>query len=869
MDPFANSDTLRNQTAATAIPPRRMLPSASSGSFNFPQSVPLRNVPNRGPQMCTSRTWTTSSGERGLLSDTDEVGNRAAFVQEYNRLAKKHGVRVLVVEDFDLKQAGTGPHSPQKRGWFYRILRSTSSQTPTVPKPRTLEGRSKRSVSDLAHNLAHPRRETSKTVDIQSMVRLSGKSVFYLPPEHAPSAIVLPTCLRAMAHYLAQNVATRGIFRIPGSVRVVNTLFDYYCHTEKGGIDIAGTVRCANLPMHIQVSVHDVASTFKRLLSILPGGILGSLHIFDALVAIHSQLNGDPEFPRTKQTKVRARLIALAISTIQSQFRRELVCAVFGLLSLVGRVAEVAPREDDGGRPLPTGDLMGYCALGIVFGPLLLGDLLDSYSMKLATPDSGLLLFHLSPPKHRRDRRKSKAVEFKSITAPAVNKILIANGITEMLIANWRDIVRQMKSLGMQRGREVPSLGSLRTESLQQSTSESFVIRKPPDWEQEKAYKREMREEEEFFRNVNNGSPEPDTPTLAVRRQRLPKRKSSASNRLDTRPSIGVLSPTAEESAVDEESREPVQSHQVRSTLVNDNQASGPRPSLHILHAGQITDEDSWTDPTPQRGSQSQRDRKLGSVESHDRPSLTSARKRRETTGFESPRVSIEVIPPRTSSKQRHDTDLSSQNELLPHTHVDNAGGRTPNTEPTPIERRKAQRAKQGGKDRSQILDQQVLNTEEHEQSKPSRSFSFSNQQDEKFAGIEDSQAQQNGVRAGFRTPSNKLILSYSEHYRDSSSITEPSRPSFQSESSQYDSNRGKRLSAVSSVEPNQTTGKSFSSIDQGSRVRKSTQPQGSAFGKSVDRPRREFYAAMRIPPGLSGQSTQSGQDPSGTKAET
>lgn len=49
----------------------------------------MRNVPNRGPQMRTSRTWTISSGERGLLSDTDEVGNRAAFVQEYNRLAKK------------------------------------------------------------------------------------------------------------------------------------------------------------------------------------------------------------------------------------------------------------------------------------------------------------------------------------------------------------------------------------------------------------------------------------------------------------------------------------------------------------------------------------------------------------------------------------------------------------------------------------------------------------------------------------------------------------------------------------------------------------------------------------------------------------
>jgi hypothetical protein len=36
-----------------------------------------------------SRTWTASSGELGLLSDTDELEDRAAFVLEYNRLAKK------------------------------------------------------------------------------------------------------------------------------------------------------------------------------------------------------------------------------------------------------------------------------------------------------------------------------------------------------------------------------------------------------------------------------------------------------------------------------------------------------------------------------------------------------------------------------------------------------------------------------------------------------------------------------------------------------------------------------------------------------------------------------------------------------------
>jgi hypothetical protein len=37
----------------------------------------------------TSRTWTTSSGDLGLMSDTDEFDDRALVVQEYNRLAKK------------------------------------------------------------------------------------------------------------------------------------------------------------------------------------------------------------------------------------------------------------------------------------------------------------------------------------------------------------------------------------------------------------------------------------------------------------------------------------------------------------------------------------------------------------------------------------------------------------------------------------------------------------------------------------------------------------------------------------------------------------------------------------------------------------
>lgn len=249
-----------------------------------------------------------------------------------------------------------------------------------------------------------------------------------------------------MVDYLSAP-ETRGIFRIPGSVRIVNELYEFYCAEQTE--DVANTVRCPNLPAHIDVGIYDVASCFKKFLAGLPGGILGSLSLFDALIAINSQLYTDPEFSRTKQSKIRARLIALAIGTLRSQFRRELICAVFGLLCLLGRAAENAPREDEYGRPLPTSDLMGYNALGIVFGPLLVGEMLGSHAVKLADPSSGLFIVPISPsPKSKKEKKKLKEPpEEPPQIFLDVDKIHIANDITEMMITNWRDVVRQMRNL--------------------------------------------------------------------------------------------------------------------------------------------------------------------------------------------------------------------------------------------------------------------------------------------------------------------------------------------------------------------------------------------------------------------------------------
>jgi len=233
--------------------------------------------------------------------------------------------------------------------------------------------------------------------------------------------------------------------------------------------------------------VHDVASAFKKFLSGLPGGILGSLTLFDALISIQSQFQGDPELTRTKQSKVRARLIALAISTLRSQYRRDLICAVFGLLCMIGRAAEMTRREDDKGRPLPTSDLMGYGALGIVFGPLLIGDLLENYTMHLADPRGGLILLPVSPPKSRKERQKKRTSSDEGRTFNThVDKIKVANNITEMVITHWRDIVRHLKNVGALKvvaGHKSLVFRGPKPPFLRPSASETFALRKPPDWD--------------------------------------------------------------------------------------------------------------------------------------------------------------------------------------------------------------------------------------------------------------------------------------------------------------------------------------------------------------------------------------------------
>jgi hypothetical protein len=372
--------------------------------------------------------------------------------------------------------------------------------------------RHKRSISDLSIRMKL-KKDALKGKDLEELVRLCGASALYLPAEYAAATLAVPTCFRATAQYLVQHgeiypifktwtsididlgADSRGIFRIPGSHSTVNALYNHYATQDKEGEVINGTVRCPTLPEHIPCNVHDVASAFKKFLAGLPGGILGRTWLFDAFLSIYSQLDATAELTRTKQSKVRARLIALAIACVALRYQRELICAVIGLLSMIGRAAEIAPREDEHGRPLPTSDLMGYKALGIVFGPLLIGELLDNHDLYPSGPHGPLTYIQRSPPKSSKGKqRKTKTIEDSNILTQNTDKIKVINSITEMLITHWRDVVRHMRSLGAVRPDEEhhgQAEGNRRA-FLRPSVSETFVLRKPPEWSMEKTSVRQM-----------------------------------------------------------------------------------------------------------------------------------------------------------------------------------------------------------------------------------------------------------------------------------------------------------------------------------------------------------------------------------------
>jgi len=207
-------------------------------------------------------------------------------------------------------------------------------------------------------------------------------------------------------------------------------------------------VGSGDLPAHIEYTVHDVASLLKKILLGLPGGLLGSLSLLKAISGIATNARRGPDQPEADFVALKARLIALAISSVTSDHRFSLICAILGLAALIGHESEKAAH----GKPNAlSSELMSYHALSLVLGPLLLGDALNDFfgSESLGEQRSPITE---SPKRYRKQKRES-VVEQKLLQSEAlvahVNTAKTTAKACEMLISNWKDVVKQLRDLAV------------------------------------------------------------------------------------------------------------------------------------------------------------------------------------------------------------------------------------------------------------------------------------------------------------------------------------------------------------------------------------------------------------------------------------
>ncbi|PUU75521.1 hypothetical protein B9Z19DRAFT_994223, partial [Tuber borchii] len=306
----------------------------------------------------------------------------------------------------------------------------------------------RRRGSELAA-IGRGKKDTLKGMHLEDFVRLGGVTPFVLPPELAPGDILIPTCMHAAAAFILNyGLKTPGLFKVPGNPTTIYALYDYYQKQfEEKNEPVVQTISLAKLPSHIRYNVHDVTHLLKKLLYCIPGGLLGSPDVFQALYNIHSFISPDPSLGDHISSKVKPRMIALALASINLHSRISLICAVFGLLRAVSLASdfEMEPRLRD---PHETLTAMKEDALSIIFGPLLLGDKSDQILVPENEDRGGLL--HPKPvpttnatPKLSKYTGRHGSTNTKMQTGQAKRAALVC----EMLISSWEDICYQLKKI--------------------------------------------------------------------------------------------------------------------------------------------------------------------------------------------------------------------------------------------------------------------------------------------------------------------------------------------------------------------------------------------------------------------------------------
>lgn len=146
-------------------------------------------------------------------------------------------------------------------------------------------------------------------------------------------------------------------------------------------------------------------------------------------------------------------MTALAVSSVASDYRLHLIQAVLGLVSYLGHEAEKLQGEtasaDEDRAP---SELMNYRSLGVVLGPLLLGNLTDSAvhgGCEGHGRASRASLEVDSAKKFRKHKRKHSDMKLdQSATLAAfVDRANRTADLLQQLLLMWPDVVKQLRDI--------------------------------------------------------------------------------------------------------------------------------------------------------------------------------------------------------------------------------------------------------------------------------------------------------------------------------------------------------------------------------------------------------------------------------------
>lgn len=239
---------------------------------------------------------------------------------------------------------------------------------------------------------------------------------------------------------------------------VIDKIYENYAyqfHQAGSPSKVTRTVGTMQIPSDMEYNIHDIASLFKKIIHTIPGGILGSLQLFDALRSIFLNIDPSPDMSDAETDTIRARLIALVISSVPSSYRAYLIHSVLGLAAYFGNEAEKARAEwiknsAGGSEKNPSSELMGFQPLGRVLGPLLLVDLQEQIELHPAASESDQRVSNDSARKMIKKEKctsNSTKLEQSALLMAGVDRANLVSDIMEMLLKIWKDVVVQFRKL--------------------------------------------------------------------------------------------------------------------------------------------------------------------------------------------------------------------------------------------------------------------------------------------------------------------------------------------------------------------------------------------------------------------------------------